>query len=128
MYNDIVLDHFSNPRNTGEIENADGIGSMGNPSDGDMTTIYIKVKNNRLIDIRFKTFGCGAAIAASSMLTEIAKNKTLEEALRITSEQVAESLGGLPPQKMICSNIAAPALHEAIKDYYLKQYKSSGND
>ena len=120
MYNDIVLDHFSDPRNAGEIENADGIGSMGNPSDGDKTTIYIKVENNVIVDIKFKTFGCGAAIAASSMLTELAKNKTLEEALKITSEQVADSLGGLPRQKMICSNIAAPALHKAIKNYYDK--------
>jgi nitrogen fixation NifU-like protein len=120
MYNDIVLDHLSNPRNIGVIEFPDGIGHTGNVSDGDKITIYIKVENNILSDIRLKVFGCGAAIASGSMLTELALGKTLEEALSITNEDVAEALGGLPPQKLLCSNIAATALHNAIKDYQLR--------
>ncbi|MFO7152112.1 MAG: iron-sulfur cluster assembly scaffold protein [Bacillota bacterium] len=117
MYNEKVLDHLSNPRNAGEIPDADGTGHAGNPVDGDSITIYIKVKDGIIDDIKFKTFGCGAAIAASSMLTVLAKGKTIEEALKITNEQVAEALGGLPPQKLACSNIAADALHDAIRDY-----------
>lgn len=117
MYNDIVLDHFSDPRNVGEIPNADGIGHVGNPVDGDKITIYIKVENDVLVDVKFKTFGCGAAIAASSMLTIMANGKTLDEAMEITNEAVAENLGGLPPQKLKCSNIAADALHDAITNY-----------
>lgn len=117
LYNDTVLDHFSDPRNLGEILNADGMGQVGNQVDGDKITIYIKVENNILTDVKFKTFGCGAAIAASSMVTEMAKNKSLEEALQITNEAVAEALGGLPPQKLKCSNIAADALHAAIAYY-----------
>jgi nitrogen fixation protein NifU and related proteins len=117
MYNDIVLDHFSDPRNVGDISDADGIGHAGNPLDGDKITIYIKVTDNILTDIKFKTFGCGAAIAASSMVTEMAKGKTLDEALCITNESVNDALGGLPPQKQRCSNIGADALHEAIMDY-----------
>ncbi|RBP59104.1 nitrogen fixation NifU-like protein [Alkalibaculum bacchi] len=120
MYNDIVLDHFSNPRNTGEISNADGIGKVVNASDGDNITIYIKVINNVLTDIKFKTFGCGAAIAASSMITVIAKGTTLNEALLITNEDVANALGGLPPEKLKCSNTAADALHNAIVNYKSK--------
>jgi nitrogen fixation NifU-like protein len=121
MYTEKVMDHFRNPRNMGEIPDADGIGNVGNPICGDMMTIYIKVKDNRLEDIKFKTFGCGAAVATSSMVTEIAKGKTLEEAMKITRASVADSLGGLPPIKMHCSNLAADALHAAIEDYYKKQ-------
>jgi len=117
MYNETVLDHFANPRNAGEITDADGIGRTGNPSDGDNIVIYIKVNNGILSEVRFKTFGCGAAIAASSMLTELAVGKTLDDALKITNDDVAEALGGLPPQKLVCSNIAADALHDAIRDY-----------
>lgn len=121
MYTEKVMDHFRNPRNMGEIPNADGVGNVGNPVCGDMMTIYIKVKDNRLEDIKFKTFGCGAAVATSSMITEIAKGKTLEEAMKITRANVASELGGLPPIKMHCSNLAADALHAAIEDYLKKQ-------
>ncbi|KUO41095.1 MAG: iron-sulfur cluster assembly scaffold protein [Candidatus Hadarchaeum yellowstonense] len=120
MYSDKVLDHFRNPRNMGEIPDADGVGTVGNPVCGDMMTIYIKVKDNRIADIKFKTFGCGAAIATSSMTTELAKGKTIEEAMKITREDVARDLGGLPPVKMHCSNLAADALHAAIKNYLEK--------
>jgi nitrogen fixation NifU-like protein len=115
------MEHFRNPRNMGEILDADGVGTVGNPVCGDLMTMYIKVKDDRILDIKFKTFGCGAAIATSSMTTEIAKGKTLEEAMRITRASVADSLGGLPPVKMHCSNLAADALHAAIEDYYNKQ-------
>jgi nitrogen fixation NifU-like protein len=121
MYSDQVMEHFKNPHNMGEIPDADGVGTVGNPVCGDLMTMYIKVKDNRVADIKFKTFGCGAAIATSSMTTEMAKGKTLEEALKITRADVATSLGGLPPIKMHCSNLAADALHAAIKDYYKKQ-------
>jgi len=121
MYSEKVMEHFRNPRNVGEIPNADGVGTVGNPVCGDMMTIYIKVKDNRIKDIKFKTFGCGAAVATSSMITELAKGKTLEDALKITRKDVADSLGGLPPIKMHCSNLAADALHEAINDYHKKQ-------
>jgi nitrogen fixation NifU-like protein len=121
MYTEKVMDHFRNPRNMGEIPDADGVGTVGNPICGDMMTIYIKVKDNRIEDIKFKTFGCGAAVATSSMVTEIAKDKTLEDAMKITRASVADSLGGLPPIKMHCSNLAADALHAAIEDYYKKQ-------
>ncbi|MGC8816439.1 MAG: Fe-S cluster assembly scaffold protein NifU [Candidatus Hadarchaeum sp.] len=124
MYSDKVMEHFRNPRNMGEIPDADGVGTVGNPVCGDMMTIYIKVKDNRIADIKFKTFGCGAAIATSSMTTELAKGKTIEEALRITREDVARDLGGLPPVKMHCSNLAADALHAAIKDYLQKEVKN----
>jgi nitrogen fixation NifU-like protein len=117
MYSEKVLDHFRNPRNMGEIIDADGIGTVGNPVCGDLMTIYIKVKDDRIQDVKFKTFGCGAAIATSSMITELAKGKTLEESMRITRADVANNLGGLPPIKMHCSNLAADGLHEAIKDY-----------
>ncbi|MFB0557660.1 MAG: Fe-S cluster assembly scaffold protein NifU [Candidatus Bathyarchaeia archaeon] len=117
MYSEKVLDHFRNPRNVGAIEDADGVGTVGNPVCGDMMSIYIKVENDRIKDIKFKTFGCGAAIATTSMTTELAKGKTLDEALKITREDVADELGGLPPVKMHCSNLAADALHEAINDY-----------
>jgi nitrogen fixation NifU-like protein len=121
MYTEKVMEHFRNPRNMGEIPDADGVGTVGNPVCGDLMTIYIKVKEDRIQDIKFKTFGCGAAIATSSMTTEIAKGKTLEEAMKITRASVADSLGGLPPVKMHCSNLAADALHAAIEDYNKKQ-------
>ncbi len=121
MYTEKVMEHFKNPRNMGEIPDADGVGTVGNPVCGDLMTIYIKVKDNRLEDIKFKTFGCGSAIATSSMITELAKGKTLEEAMKITRANVADSLGGLPPVKMHCSNLAADALHAAIEDYNRKQ-------
>ncbi|MEM0488704.1 MAG: Fe-S cluster assembly scaffold protein NifU [Candidatus Bathyarchaeia archaeon] len=121
MYSEKVMEHFRNPRNMGEIQDADGVGTVGNPVCGDMMTIYIKVKDNRIDDIKFKTFGCGAAIATSSMITELAKGKTLEEALKITRKDVADALEGLPPVKMHCSNLAADALKAAIEDYYKKK-------
>jgi len=123
MYTEKVMEHFKNPRNVGEIPDADGVGTVGNPVCGDLMTIYIKVKDNRLTDIKFKTFGCGSAIATSSMITELAKGKTLEEAMTITRANVADSLGGLPLVKMHCSNLAADALHAAIEDYYKKHGK-----
>jgi len=121
MYSDKVMENFKNPKNTGDIPDADGVGTVGNPVCGDMMTMYIKVKDNRIADIKFKTFGCGAAIATSSMTTEMAKGKTLDEALKITRKDVATELNGLPPVKMHCSNLAADALHAAIEDYYKKQ-------
>lgn len=121
MYSEKVLDHFKNPRNVGEIKDADGVGSVGNPVCGDMMTMYIKVKNDKIEDVKFKTYGCGAAIATSSMTTELAKGKTLEEAEHISRQSVADALDGLPPVKMHCSNLAADALHEAIKDYRKKE-------
>jgi nitrogen fixation NifU-like protein len=117
MYSDKVMDHFSNPRNVGEIENADGVGEVGNASCGDIMKIFLKVENNVIKDIKFKTFGCGAAIATSSMVTEMAMGKSIDEALELTNAAVAEALDGLPTQKMHCSNLAADALHEAIKNY-----------
>jgi len=121
MYTEKVMDHFSNPRNVGEIPDADGEGTVGNPTCGDLMTIYIKVKDNVIEDIKFKTFGCGAAIATSSMVTEMAMGKTIEEALKITRDDVADALEGLPPVKMHCSNLAADALEAAIEDYKKKQ-------
>ncbi len=117
MYTEKVMDHFSNPRNAGEIENADGIGEVGNPVCGDMMTVYIKVEDDKLTDVKFKTFGCVAAIAVSSMVTEMAKGMTLEEAKTITKASVAESLDGLPKEKMHCSNLGAEALEKAILDF-----------
>ena len=121
MYSEKVMEHFRNPRNMGEIPEADGIGTVGNPVCGDMMTIHIRVKSNRIDDIKFKTFGCGAAIATSSMVTELAKGKTLEEAMKIARGDVADALDGLPSAKMHCSNLAADALHAAIEDYYKKR-------
>jgi nitrogen fixation NifU-like protein len=115
------MEHFRNPRNMGEIPDADGVGTVGNPVCGDLMSIYIKVKDNRIEDIKFKTFGCGAAIATSSMTTELAKGKTLDEAMKITRSDVADNLGGLPPIKMHCSNLAADGLHAAIQDYLKKK-------
>jgi nitrogen fixation NifU-like protein len=117
MYSEKVLEHFKHPRNVGELEDADAEGTVGNPVCGDVMTMYIKVKDDRIEDVKFKTFGCGAAIATSSMTTELAKGKTLDEAMKITRADVAEALDGLPPVKMHCSNLAADALHEAIKSY-----------
>jgi nitrogen fixation NifU-like protein len=117
------MDHFKNPRNVGEIKDADGVGTVGNPVCGDMMTMYIKVKGDKIADIKFKTYGCGAAIATSSMTTELAKGKTLDEAMEISRQDVAEALDGLPPVKMHCSNLAADALHEAIKNYREKDEK-----
>ena len=123
MYNKKVLDHFTNPRNVGSIENADGIGEVGNPVCGDMMTFYIKVKDDKIEDVKFKTFGCGAAIAVSSMVSEMAKGKTLDEAMKITNKDVAQKLGGLPDNKMHCSNLGAEALHAAIENYRKKGEK-----
>lgn len=123
MYNEKVMDHFTNPRNVGEIPDADGVGQVGNPVCGDIMKIFIKVKDNKIEDIKFKTFGCGAAIATSSMVTEMVKGKTLDEALKVSNKAVAEALGGLPPIKMHCSNLAADALHAAIEDFRKKQNK-----
>jgi nitrogen fixation protein NifU and related proteins len=121
MYSPKVMQNFSNPQNVGEIPDADGVGTVGNPVCGDLMTIYIKIKDDKIADIKFKTFGCGAAIATSSMVTQMAKGKTIDEALKITREDVAKELDGLPPQKMHCSNLAAEALEAAIKDYREKQ-------
>jgi nitrogen fixation NifU-like protein len=121
MYSEKVMDHFMNPRNVGEIIDADGVGSFGNPVDGDQIKIYIKVEDGRLVDVKFKAFGCPAAIASGSILTEMAKGKTIDEALKITRRDVAEGLGGLPPNKMECSNLSADALHRAIKEYLSKE-------
>lgn len=123
MYSRKCMEHFRNPRNVGTIENPDGVGRVGNPVCGDLMEIQIKVENGILTDVKFRTFGCGAAIATSSMITELAKGKTLEEALKITRGDVADALEGLPPIKMHCSNLAADALHAAIKDYYERHGK-----
>jgi nitrogen fixation NifU-like protein len=121
MYSAKVIEHFQNPRNVGEIENADGIGTVGNASCGDIMSIYIKVENNVITDIKFKTFGCGAAIATSSITTELVKGRTIAEAERLTRNQVAEALDGLPPIKMHCSNLATDALRAAIENYRSKK-------
>lgn len=117
MYSEKVMDHFSNPRNVGEIKDADGVGEVGNPVCGDMMAFYIKVADKRLVDVKFKTFGCVAAISVSSMVSEMAKGKTLQEAKLITNESVAEALDGLPKEKLHCSNLGAEALSKAIEDY-----------
>jgi nitrogen fixation NifU-like protein len=120
MYSEKVMDHFMNPRNVGEIKEADGSGTVGNPVCGDMMTFYIKVNDDKLEDVKFKTFGCGAAIAVSSMISEMAKGKTIDEALEISNRDVAKELDGLPSNKMHCSNLGADALHKAIEDYRSK--------
>lgn len=127
MYNEKVMDHFTNPRNVGDIPNADGVGEVGNPVCGDIMRIAIKVDDDRIKDIKFRTFGCGAAIATSSMVTELVKGKTLDEALDISNRTVAEALGGLPPVKMHCSNLAADALHKAIDDYRSRNGHGNGD-
>ena len=123
MYNEKVMDHFTNPRNVGEMPDADGIGAEGNPVCGDAMKIFIKVKDDKITDIKFQTFGCGAAIAVSSIVTEMAKGMTLDEAMKITKTSLSDALDGLPPQKMHCSNLGADALHKAIEDYRSKQGK-----
>ena len=122
-YNEKVKDHFFNPRNVGEIKDADGVGTVGNPQCGDIMTIYIKVKDERIEDIKFKTFGCAAAISSTSIATEMVKGKTLNEAEKLTREDVANELGGLPAIKMHCSNLAADAIKKAIEDYRSKKKK-----
>ena len=121
MYSSVVMEHFTNPRNVGVIEDADGVGTEGNPVCGDIMKIYIKVENNHIADIKFQTFGCGAAIASTSMLTEMVKGTSLGHAMSVTNANVAEALGGLPPQKLHCSNLAADALHKAIAEYRSKR-------
>ncbi len=120
MYNEKVIDHFNHPRNVGELSDADGIGETGSFKCGDTMKLYIKVKDDRIEDVSFQTYGCGAAIASSSMLTEMVKGKKLDEAMQITNQDVADQLGGLPPLKLHCSNLAADALHNAIEDYRRK--------
>ena len=117
MYSEKVMDHFSNPRNVGEIPDANGVGTVGNAKCGDIMKMYLKVKNGVIEDVKFKTFGCGAAIATSSMATEMVKGKTLEEALKLTNKAVAEALDGLPPVKMHCSLLAEESIHAAVEDY-----------
>jgi len=124
-YSKGVMDHFANPRNMGEIGNPDGVGKKGNPGDGDMVYIYIRVKDDVLTEVKFKAFGCAAAIATSSALTELARGRTLEQAARITRQEVADALGGLPPQKIQCSAIGPDALLEAINDYLTRQGRES---
>lgn len=123
MYTQKVMDHFTNPRNVGEIPDANGIGEVGNPKCGDIMRIYLDVEGDIIKDVKFKTFGCGAAVATSSMVTEMVKGKTLDEALAVSNAAVAEALDGLPPNKMHCSNLAADAVHAAIKDYREKHQK-----
>ena len=125
-YSEKVMDHYLHPRNMGEIEDADGVGLVGNPICGDMMKITIKVKGNRLEDVKFKTFGCGAAIATSSMVTELVKGKTIEEALRVTNKTVAEALDGLPPIKMHCSMLAEEGIKAAIEDYRRRKGEADG--
>lgn len=120
LYSEKVMDHFQNPRNVGEIKDADGTGEVGNPVCGDMMTFYIKVKDNILEDVKFKTFGCGAAIAVSSIVSEMAKGRSIDDARKITRDIVAKELGGLPSHKMHCSNLGTDALNKAIEDYLNK--------
>lgn len=121
MYSDLVMDHFMNPRNVGELPDADGVGTEGNPVCGDVMKMYIKIEDGRIVDVKFKTFGCGAAIATSSIATEMVKGKTIEEALQLTNQAVADALGGLPHNKMHCSNLAADTLRKAVDDYFSRQ-------
>ena len=127
MYTDKVMEHFTAPHNMGELKDADGVGKVGNPTCGDLMFVYIKVKDDVLTDVKFKTFGCGAAIATSSMVTDLAKGRTINEALKISRADVARELGGLPAIKMHCSNLAADALHLAIKDYLDKHDRDSSH-
>lgn len=122
-YSDKVVDHYTNPRNVGKIEDASGVGEVGNPVCGDIMKMFIKVENNIIVDVKFKTFGCGAAIATSSISTEMIKGKSIEEALALKNTDVVNSLGGLPPVKLHCSVLAEEAIHEAIADYYRKEGK-----
>jgi len=125
QYSDKVMEHFRNPRNVGDMENPDGVGHVGNPICGDVMELYIKVKDNVIVDAKFKTFGCGAAIATSSMVTELVKGKSIEDALKISNKAVAEALDGLPPVKMHCSVLAEEALKSAIDDYLAKSKKGA---
>lgn len=120
MYSEKVMDHFNNPRNVGEIENADGIGEVGNAKCGDIMKMYLKIENGIIVDVKFKTFGCGAAVATSSMATELIKGKSVDEALKLTNKAVVEALDGLPPAKLHCSVLAEEAVRAAIFDYYKK--------
>ena len=120
-YSDKVMDHFMNPRNMGEIEDADGVGEVGNPACGDVMKLFLKIENDKIVDVKFKTFGCGAAIASSSMTTELIKGKTIDEALKLSNQAVAEALGGLPPAKEHCSVLAEDALRAALEDYKKKR-------
>lgn len=126
MYTKKLMEHLTNPRNVGEIKKADGVGTVGNPVCGDMMTMYIKVKDDRIRDIKFKTFGCGAAIATSSMITEMVKGEKIEDALRVTKDDIADALDGLPPVKMHCSVLSTEALAAAVKDYKKKKKKAGG--
>lgn len=128
MYNDKVMEHFASPHNVGEIPDADGIGEVGNPTCGDIMRMYLKIVDNRIVDIKFKTFGCGAAIATSSMVTDLVRGMTLEEALQVSNRSVADALGGLPANKLHCSNLAADAVHAAIEDYWRKTGKLGPSD
>ncbi len=121
MYSELVMEHFTNPRNVGIIEDADGVGKVGNPLCGDVMEMFIKVEDNQIADVKFRTFGCGAAIATSSIATEMIKGKSIDEAVQLSNKAVAEALGGLPAQKMHCSNLAADAVRSAIEDYWAKQ-------
>jgi nitrogen fixation NifU-like protein len=121
MYSELVMEHFTNPRNVGVIEDADGVGKVGNPMCGDVMEMFIKVKDDHIDDVKFRTFGCGAAIATSSIATEMIKGKSLDEAVNLSNKAVAEALGGLPAQKMHCSNLAADAVRAAVEDYRTKQ-------
>ncbi len=123
QYSDMVMDHFMRPRNVGEIPDADGVGKVGNPICGDIMKMYLKIKDGLITDAKFKTFGCGAAIATSSMVTEMVKGKSIDEALKISNQAVAEALGGLPSAKMHCSVLAEEALRGALNDYYQRQGK-----
>ncbi|MFO7154464.1 MAG: Fe-S cluster assembly scaffold protein NifU [Caldicoprobacter oshimai] len=127
MYSEKVMDHFMNPRNVGEIEDADGVGEVGNAKCGDIMKIFLKIRDNRIVDVKFKTFGCGAAIASSSMATELIKGKTIDEALELTNKAVAEALDGLPPIKMHCSVLAEQAIKAAIEDYRRRQREKQVN-
>ena len=120
MYSEKVMDHFANPRNVGEIPDANGVGEVGNPQCGDIMKRYLKIENNVLVDVKFKTFGCGAAIATSSMSTELVKGKTIDEALKLTNSAVVEALEGLPPVKIHCSVLAEQAVKAALSDYYTR--------
>jgi nitrogen fixation NifU-like protein len=123
MYSEKVMDHFMNPRNVGEIENADGVGQVGNAKCGDIMKVYLKIENDRIVDVKFKTFGCGAAIATSSISTELIKGKTVDEALALTNKAVVDALDGLPPVKLHCSVLAEEAVKAAIEDYKKRQGK-----
>ncbi|MGI5851686.1 MAG: Fe-S cluster assembly scaffold protein NifU [Clostridiales bacterium] len=126
MYSDKVMDHFTNPRNVGELDSPDGVGEVGNARCGDIMRIYLKVENDVIVDVKFKTFGCGAAIASSSMATELIKGKTIDEALLITNKAVTQALDGLPPVKLHCSVLAEEAIQKAISDYKEKQKSKVG--